>query len=106
MFPKSRKELNDYIRKGNQQEINLIAIIRALKAIEGLTSEDICGTPQEKMGKIYSLAHHALNHCAGCGRNETDIFSEHAAMVYFGQTEKPMYRKVVLPDGSRVKCLA
>ena len=36
---------------------------RALRVIEGLTFEDVRGTPEEKMAKIYTYAHVGNGHC-------------------------------------------
>jgi len=105
MFPKSRKELNEYLQKGNEQEMNLIVLLRALKAIEGITFEDIGGTAEKKLGQIYTLAHNALSDCVGCGCDQKKIFEAYKAMVHFGVTSKPIHRKVILPDGTRIKCL-
>ncbi len=83
-----RMEMERRSRKAHRRPINRYLLIRAMKAIEGLTYEDIGGTDREKLDDIYCMAHAALNHC----NNNHDgwkkkIITMHKAMVHFGVAE-------------------
>ena len=88
IFPKSREELDASIKKARRRKINNYLLIRAMKAIEGLTSEDVCMSPENKLSEIYSMAHASLNHC---NNNHDDwkkqIIVTHKAMVKIGVSE-------------------
>lgn len=88
MFPQSREEFERQIAKAKRRPINRYLLMRAMKAIEGLTYEDVAMTPEEKVACIYRLAHASLNHC---NNNHDDwkreIIDTHKSMVAMGVSE-------------------
>ena len=74
--------------KANQQPIDPVLLLTAMKAIEGLTFEDVGGPPEEKLADIYRLAHAALNHCPNPHLDwKEEIVKTHKIMVEIGVSE-------------------
>jgi hypothetical protein len=89
MFPESKEEFEKSIRRANRRPINRYLVLRALKAIEGIVSEDVAMPLQEKVDLIYELAHAALNKC---NNNHDDwkqkIIATHKTMIAMGVSIK------------------
>lgn len=102
----TKEELNKYIKDGKNQKIDLEKVLKALAAIESITSLDISGTAEEKLSDIYFLAHYAINHCKGCNRkiinNNIKIEESYKAMLHFGQADDFKNRIIILPDNTEV----
>ena len=81
----SKKELESLLRKARHRRINRYLLVRAMKAIEGLTYEDVVMSPKKKLELIYSMAHASLNKCNNPHEDwKREIIQTHKAMVKIG----------------------
>lgn len=89
MIPETREQLNALIRKANRCPINRYLLIRAMKAIEGLTYDDVAMSDKEKVSAIYRMAHAALNKCNNNHEDwKHEIIQTHKAMVAIGVSNR------------------